>query len=92
VRLRFEWDPRKAAANRRKHGVSFEEAATCFDDPHGSYFRNEAPSYEERLILIAYSQKQRLLFVVHAEVGKESIRIVSARKASPTQKKLYDMG
>ena len=92
MRLRFEWDPRKAAANRRKHGVSFEEAATCFDDPHGSYFRNEAPSYEERLILIAYSQKQRLLFVVHAEVGKESIRIVSARKASPTQKKLYDMG
>ena len=92
MRLRFEWDPRKAAANRRKHGVRFEEAATCFDDPHGSYFRNEAPSYEDRLVLIAYSQKQRLLFVVHAEVGKESIRIVSARKASPTQKKLYEMG
>lgn len=92
MRLRFEWDPRKAAANRRKHGVSFEEAATCFDDPHGSYFRSEAPSYEDRLILIAYSQKQRLLFVVHAEVGKESIRIVSARKASPRQKKLYEMG
>jgi uncharacterized DUF497 family protein len=90
--IRFEWNPEKAAANRRKHGVSFEEAATCFDDPYGCYYRNEAPSYEDRLILIAYSQKQRLLFVVHAEVGRHSIRIVSARKASPTQRRLYELG
>ena len=90
--LRFEWDPRQSTANRRKHGVSFEEAATCFADPNGCYFRNEAPSYEDRLILIAYSQKRRLLFVVHAEVGRDAIRIVSARKASAAQKKLYDVG
>jgi uncharacterized DUF497 family protein len=90
--IRFEWDRRRAIANRRKHGVGFDEAATCFEDPQGCYYRNESPSYEDRLILIAYSQKQRLLFVVHAEVGRDTIRIVSARKASPAQRKLYDVG
>ncbi len=88
--VRFEWDPRKAAENERKHGVSFPEAATCFDDPKGCYLRNEAPAYEDRMILIAHSSQSRLLFVVHAEVGRDSIRIVSARKASPAQRKIYD--
>jgi len=78
-----------AASNRRKHGVSFEEAESCFDDPRGCYLRNEAPSYEDRLILIAISRKSRLLFVVHAEVGRDVIRLVSARKASPAQKRIY---
>jgi uncharacterized protein len=88
--IRFEWDLKKAARNARKHGVTFEEAATCFDDPHGCYLRNEAPSYEDRLILIAFSSARRLLFVVHAEVGRDAIRIVSARKASPAQRRIYD--
>jgi uncharacterized DUF497 family protein len=88
--MRFEWDPEKAARNEHKHGVSFEEAATCFDDPNGCYFRNESPSCEDRLILIALSTKTRLLFVVHAEVGPDHIRIVSARRASPAQKRIYD--
>jgi uncharacterized protein len=88
--IKFEWDRRKAAANARKHGVSFEEATTCFDDPAACYLRNEAPSYEDRLILIALSSKRRLLFVVHAEVGREAIRIISARKASPAQRRIYD--
>jgi uncharacterized DUF497 family protein len=86
----FDWDPEKAAQNERKHGVSFEEAATCFDDPNGCYFRNESPSYEDRLILIAMSARSRVLFVVHAEVGRESIRIVSARRASSAQRRIYD--
>src|SRR6185295_16685036 len=68
--VRFEWDPEKSASNRRKHGVTFDEAASWFADPRGCYFRNEAPSYEDRLILIAFSEKARLLFVVHAEVGR----------------------
>ena len=85
-----EWDRKKAAANTRKHGVSFEEAATCFEDPSACYLRNEAPSYEDRLILIALSSKRRLLFAVHAEVGRDSIRIISARKASPAQRRIYD--
>jgi uncharacterized DUF497 family protein len=90
--MQFDWDPKKAAENRRKHGVTFQEAATCFADPNGCYFRNELPSYEDRLILIAFSEKQRILFVVHAEVGRNAIRIVSARKASPAQRKLYELG
>ena len=88
--LKFEWDRKKAAANARKHGVTFAEAVTCFDDPRACYLRNEASSYEDRLILIALSSKQRLLFVVHAEVGRDAIRIVSARKASPAQRRIYD--
>ncbi|MBX3127588.1 MAG: BrnT family toxin [Polyangiaceae bacterium] len=88
--VKIQWDPKKAAANKRKHGVSFREAATCFDDPDGCYLRNEAPSYEDRLILIGLSAKSRLLFVVHAEVGRDEIRIVSARRASPAQRRIYD--
>jgi uncharacterized DUF497 family protein len=52
--------------------------------------RNESPSYEDRLILIAMSAKSRRLFVVHAEVGRDFILIVSARRASPAQRKIYD--
>ena len=59
-------------------------------DPSACYLRNEAPSYEDRLILIALSSKGRLLFVVHAEVGRDTIRIISARKASPAQRRIYD--
>ena len=88
--LKFEWDRKKAAADARKHQVSFEEAATCFEDPSGCYLRNEASSYEDRLILIAVSSKRRLPFVVHAEVGRDAIRIISARKASPAQRRIYD--
>jgi uncharacterized protein len=88
--VKFVWDPKKARSNLRKHGVSFEEATACFEDRNGCYFRNDAPAYEDRLILIAYSEKQRLLFVVHAEVSRDAIRIVSARKASPAQRRIYD--
>lgn len=88
--VRFRWDPREARENERKHGVTFEEAATCFDDPHGCYFRNEAPSYEDRLVLIGLSSRTRLLFVVHAEVERDAIRIVSARKATRAQRRKYE--
>jgi hypothetical protein len=88
--MRFSWDAKKARENRRKHGVSFEEAATCFEDPAGVYLRNEAPSYEDRLILIGASRSKRVLFVVHAEVGRDAIRIVSARKAGKAQRQIYE--
>jgi uncharacterized protein len=88
--VEFNWDAKKAAANLRKHGVSFEEAVTCFEDENACFLRNETESYEDRLILIAVSAKTRLLFVVHAEVGRDVIRIVSARKASPAQRRIYD--
>lgn len=88
--VQFEWDPKKSRENERKHGVDFEEAETCFEDPNGCYLRNEAPSYEDRLILIAHSSRSRLLFVVHAEVRRDAIRIVSARKASAAQRRIYE--
>jgi uncharacterized protein len=88
--VKFTWDAKKAAANKRKHGVTFQEATTCFDDANGCYLRNEAPSYEDRLILIGMSSTQRLLFVVHAEVGRDTIRIVSARRASTAQRRIYE--
>ena len=88
--MRFSWDTKKAHENHRKHGVSFEEAATCFEDPRGVYLRNEAPSYEDRLILIGASASRSVLFVVHAEVGRDTIRIVGARKASRAQVRIYD--
>ncbi len=88
--MKFEWDPKKAKRNETKHGMSFEQASTCFDDPRGCYFRNDSPSYEDRLILIAMSRRTRILYVVHAEVGRDSIRIVSARRASRAQRRMYD--
>ena len=86
--MRFEWDPRKAARNLKKHGVSFEEAATAFDDEHGAYYPDTL--HAERFILIGHSRRQRLLYVVHAEVRLDSIRIISARKATKHEKRHYE--
>ena len=84
----FEWDPRKAASNVRKYGVSFEEAKTAFDDKLGAYYADRA--HPERFVLIGYSKQQRLLYVVHAEVKVETIRIISARKATKHEKAHYE--
>ena len=85
----FEWDDAKARANGRKHGVTFAEAATCFLDPQA--FTAPDKDHPSRFILIGLSHRLRVLFVVSAEAG-EQIRIISARKASPTQRKIYDHG
>lgn len=83
----FEWDAAKAASNLRKHGVSFEEATTVFDDPDAL----DAPDLHVpgRFVIIGRSAHVRILFVVHAERG-ERIRVVSARRASPAQRRKYD--
>ena len=86
--MRFVWDSRKAASNLRKQGVSFEEAATAFDDPLGAYYPDRL--HEDRFILIGFSHRQRILYVVHAEVGSETIRIISARKATRHEKARYE--
>lgn len=86
--LRFDWDGRKAASNRRKHGVSFDEAATAFEDEMGAYYPDTL--YEDRLVLIGYSRKPRLLYVVHAEVQHDVIRIISARRATSHEKARYE--
>lgn len=86
--MRFAWDARKAAANVKKHGVSFEEAATAFEDALGAYYPDKL--HAARFILIGYSKKHRLLYVVHAEVNPDTIRIISARKATKHEKARYE--
>ena len=82
--MEFIWDSEKAKSNLKKHKISFEEAVTVFYDPLARITDDpDHSTEEERLIIIGYSQKSNLLFVVH--VYKESeqiIRIISARKAS----------
>ncbi|MBZ0168831.1 hypothetical protein MELA_03022 [Candidatus Methylomirabilis lanthanidiphila] len=88
ISLRFEWDPKKAAANLAKHGVSFKEGLTVFLDPLARIFDDEDHSIEEeREIIIGYSTKRRLLLVCFTSRGA-SIRIVSVRKA--TWRERYD--
>ena len=86
--MRFTWDSRKAASNLRKHGVSFQEASTAFDDELGAYYPDTL--HDDRFILIGYSHQQRLLYVVHAEVQQEVIRIISARRATSHEKAHYE--
>lgn len=86
--VRFTWDRKKAATNLEKHGVSFEEAETAFDDKLGAYYPDRL--HETRFILIGYSKRSRLLYVVHAEVATDTIRIIGARKATKNEKKHYE--
>jgi uncharacterized DUF497 family protein len=88
--LKFEWDPRKAASNLSKHGVSFQEALTVFADPLARIFDDEDHSVEEqREIIIGHSAKERLLIVCFTAQG-ESVRIFSARKATKRERKEYE--
>jgi uncharacterized protein len=85
----FEWDPNKETKNIRKHGISFEEAATVFDNPMFITVIDEEHSIdEERYITIGLSKYGRLLLVAHTE-RQEKIRIISARKATKNEEKFY---
>jgi uncharacterized protein len=87
--LEFEWDPDKAEANRRKHGVSFEEAMTAFRDPLGRLVDDPEHSVEEeRFVLFGRSGAGRLLAVMHTERGRV-LRIISAREMTPKEKRQY---
>jgi uncharacterized DUF497 family protein len=89
--VRFAWDEAKAEENRRKHGVSFEEATTVFADENARLKHDPDHSQEEdRFILLGFSAKLRLLLVCHAyRENDEMIRIISARKATPNERKQY---
>jgi hypothetical protein len=90
--VRFEWDPRKAEANLRKHGVSFDEASTVFGDPLAATVSGPDHSADEaRSITIGQSASQLLVVVVHAHRG-EIIRIISARRPTLGEKKKYAHG
>jgi uncharacterized DUF497 family protein len=86
--VRFEWDPRTAASNKRKHGVSFEEAATSFADPAGLLLEDRAHS--ERAVLIGVSRRLRVLFTVFVELEEDLVRIITARKATRKERRRYE--
>lgn len=88
--MQFEWDPRKDAANQRKHGVGFREATTVFGDPFATTFPDSEHSAEERRFLtIGASAMRRLLIIAHTD-RNETIRIISARPATPRERIFYE--
>lgn len=89
--IRFEWDPLKAAANLKKHGVSFEEARSVFFDEFAvQFFDDEHSATEERFLLLGMSGGARLLLVCHCErEAGDIIRIISARKATKRECAFY---
>jgi len=90
--MRIEWDQKKAISNLKKHGVSFEEAATALSDPVSvTGYDPDHSIYEERFITFGISKNGRLLTISHTE-GKGIIRIISARKADKGEQELYEEG
>lgn len=89
--IRFEWDEGKASTNLKKHGISFDEAATVFYDESAILFDDpEHSENEERFILIGISENANLLVVCHCYRQSETvIRLISARKATKTETKQY---
>lgn len=88
---KFEWDTAKAASNKKKHGVSFEEAQSVFYDEFAVQFFDEENSVsEERFLMLGFSNEARLLIVCHCERGQGNIiRIISARKATKNESTYY---
>ena len=88
--LEFEWDQDKAASNKKKHGISFEEAARVFGDPLAAIFDDPVHSQEEhREIVIGHSTRNRLLVICFTERA-EAIRIISARRATKQERRDYE--
>ena len=90
--MRFEWDERKAAANLRKHEVSFDEAASVFFDPLSATGDDPDHSLDERrFVTFRMSSSGRLLVVAHEE-RDDAIRIITARRATRAERTLYEEG
>lgn len=90
--VEFTWNPAKAATNKRKHGVSFSEAQTVFYDDEALLLDDPDHSKtEDRFVLLGLSASLRVLLVVHSyEDRDDTIRMISARKATPTERSIYD--
>jgi uncharacterized DUF497 family protein len=89
--IRFEWDENKNSSNIKKHGISFEEAKTVFYDENARLISDPDHSIEEeRFIILGMSLNLKILIVVHTYKEKdERIRIISARKATKNESKIY---
>lgn len=90
--MRFEWNTLKAAGNLRKHGVSFDEAASVFFDPLSATGSDPDHSLEERrFVTFGMSSSGRLLVVAHTE-RDDAIRIITAREATRAEREIYEEG
>lgn len=88
--MRFEWNENKALSNLSKHGVSFEEAKTVFDDPfYVDFYDPDHSEDEERYLIVGESSRGRLLIVSYTERGN-SIRLISAREVTRTEREAYE--
>lgn len=86
----FAWDVRKNKANLKKHGIDFREAATVFYDPLSTTFPDEDHSeQEQRFLTIGASARGSILVIAHTEEG-DTIRVISARQATPQERKFYE--
>jgi uncharacterized DUF497 family protein len=90
--VQFEWDPAKAAANLKRHRVSFHAAAAVLEDPLSTTFPDEAHSEAEaRFLTIGASTRGHLLVVAHTE-RNDTVRIISARRATRREREFYEQG
>ena len=89
--IKFEWDTAKANSNKKKHGVSFEEAQSVFYDEFAvQFFDEENSGTEDSFLMLGFSDEARLLIVCHCERNHgNTIRIISARKATKIESKYY---
>ena len=87
--IRFVWDSQKTQTNRARHGVSFEEAAEAFFDPFLCLV-DATDQGEGRDAIIAMDERWRVLFVVHIQIEDDLLRIISARRAGPNERKYYE--
>jgi uncharacterized DUF497 family protein len=90
--MKFEWDKNKAEKNLGKHRISFDEAKTIFDDPlYVDFYDVDHSAEEERYLIVGRSNRERLLIVSYTE-REDSIRIISAREVTKSEREAYEEG
>jgi hypothetical protein len=87
--MRIVWDSKKAAANIRKHGMEFSHATTVLDDPQAVTIEDKSHE-EQRFVTVGSDLMGRVLVVVYAHAEKDELRLISARKASPHERRIYE--
>ena len=90
--MQFEWDENKARQNLSKHGVSFEEAKTIFDDPlYIDFYDPDHSDNEQRYLIVGQSNRGRILILSYTE-RVNRMRLISAREVTPKERKAYEQG